>query len=83
MYLCLSGVPECFILIFRDSTQSREESLSVLRSSGEFLRYCVSVALQKIQQLEETGHTDGPEGQSADKAFRHLCDITRSDLHIT
>ncbi|KAL0155867.1 hypothetical protein M9458_050130, partial [Cirrhinus mrigala] len=54
----------------------REECLSVLRSSGDFLRYSVSVALQKIQQLEETGHTDGPEGQSPDKTFRHLCDIT-------
>ncbi|RXN22550.1 Fanconi anemia group I isoform X1 [Labeo rohita] len=58
------------------STQSREECLSVLRTSGDFLRYSVSVALQKIQQLEETGHTDGPEGQSPDKIFCHLCDIT-------
>lgn len=68
--------------VFRDSTQSREESLSVLRSCGDFLRYSVSVALQKIQQLEETGHTDGPEGQSPDKTFRHLCDITRSRLML-
>ncbi|XP_062847269.1 Fanconi anemia group I protein [Trichomycterus rosablanca] len=62
--------------LFRDSAQTHEESLSVLRSSGEFLRYSVSVALQKVQQLEETGHTDGPDGQSPDKTFRHLCDIT-------
>ncbi|XP_057185886.1 Fanconi anemia group I protein isoform X2 [Triplophysa rosa] len=74
--LSLSFVSTLLTALFRDSTQSREESLSVLRSSGDFLRYCVSVALQKIQQLEETGHTDGPEGQSADRAFRHLCDIT-------
>lgn len=71
-----------YLFFFRDSTQSREESLSVLRSSGDFLRYSVSVALQKIQQLEETGHTDGPEGQSPDKTFRHLCDITRSRLML-
>ncbi|XP_073669367.1 Fanconi anemia group I protein isoform X2 [Paramisgurnus dabryanus] len=74
--LSLSFVSTLLTALFRDSTQSREESLSVLRSSGEFMRYCVSVALQKIQQLEETGHTDGPEGQSSDKTFRHLCDIT-------
>ncbi len=71
-----------YFVFFRDSTQSREESLSVLRSCGDFLRYSVSVALQKIQQLEETGHTDGPEGQSPDKTFRHLCDITRSRLML-
>nr|XP_055048515.1 Fanconi anemia group I protein [Misgurnus anguillicaudatus]XP_055048516.1 Fanconi anemia group I protein [Misgurnus anguillicaudatus] len=74
--LSLSFVSTLLTALFRDSTQSREESLSVLRSSGEFMRYCVSVALQKIQQVEETGHTDGPEGQSSDKTFRHLCDIT-------
>ncbi|XP_048014628.1 Fanconi anemia group I protein [Megalobrama amblycephala] len=74
--LSLGFISMLLTALFRDSTQSREESLSVLRSSGDFLRYCVSVALQKIQQLEETGHTDGPEGQSPDKTFRHLCDIT-------
>ncbi|KAF7660465.1 hypothetical protein LDENG_00280970 [Lucifuga dentata] len=62
--------------LFRDSTQSREEALSVLRSSGEFVRHSVSVAVQKIQQLEETGHTDGPDGQNTDKTFRFLCDMT-------
>lgn len=50
----------------------------MLRSSGEFLRYSVNVALQKVQQLEETGHTDGPDGQNSDKTFRHLCEMTRS-----
>ncbi|KAK7891742.1 hypothetical protein WMY93_023705 [Mugilogobius chulae] len=61
---------------YKDSTQSREEALSVLRSSGEFVRYSLSVAIQKIQQLEETGHTDGPDGMNADKIFRFLCDMT-------
>ncbi|XP_043084247.1 Fanconi anemia group I protein isoform X2 [Puntigrus tetrazona] len=74
--LSLGFVSTLLTALFRDSTQSHEESLSVLRSSGDFLRYSVSVSLQKIQQLEETGHTDGPEGQSPDKTFRHLCDIT-------
>lgn len=62
--------------LFRDSTQSREEALSVLRANGEFVRYSLSVALQKIQQLEDTGHTDGPDGQNTDKTFRFLCDMT-------
>ncbi|XP_020786733.1 Fanconi anemia group I protein [Boleophthalmus pectinirostris] len=62
--------------LFRDSTQSREEALSVLRANGEFVRYSLSVAIQKIQQLEETGHTDGPDGMNTDKIFRFLCDMT-------
>uniref|UniRef100_A0A3Q3C1A7 FA complementation group I n=1 Tax=Haplochromis burtoni TaxID=8153 RepID=A0A3Q3C1A7_HAPBU len=63
-------------VLFRDNTQSREEALSVLRSNGEFVRYILSVVVQKIQQLDETGHTDGPDGQNADKTFRFLCDMT-------
>lgn len=61
----------------RDSTQTRQEALSVLRSNAEFVRYAVSVAVQKIQQLEETGHTDGPDGQNTEKTFQFLCDMTR------
>lgn len=64
----------------RDNSQSREEALSVLRSSGEFLRYALSVAVQKIQQLEDTGHTDGPDGQHSDRTFRFLCDMTRFNI---
>ncbi|KPP67360.1 Fanconi anemia group I protein-like [Scleropages formosus] len=60
----------------RDATQSRKESLSLLHSNSEFLSYAVNTALQKVQQLEETGQTDGPEGQNTDKVFSHLCNIT-------
>uniref|UniRef100_A0A3B4DFR9 FA complementation group I n=1 Tax=Pygocentrus nattereri TaxID=42514 RepID=A0A3B4DFR9_PYGNA len=74
--LSLGFVSTLLTALFRDSAQSHEESLSVLRSSGEFMRYSVSVALQKVQQLEEMGHTDGPEGQSPDKTFHYLCNIT-------
>ncbi|TSK45830.1 Fanconi anemia group I protein [Bagarius yarrelli] len=74
--LSLGFVSTLLTALFRDSVQSHEESLSVLRASGEFLRYAVSVALQKVQQLEETGYTDGPDGQNSDKTFRHLCEIT-------
>ncbi|XP_067090629.1 Fanconi anemia group I protein [Osmerus mordax] len=72
--LSMTFVSTLLTALLRDSSQSREEALSVLRSSGEFLRYAVGVALQKTLQLEETGHTDGPDGQSADKSFRFLCD---------
>ncbi|XP_021429430.2 Fanconi anemia group I protein isoform X1 [Oncorhynchus mykiss] len=74
--LSMGFVSTLLTALFRDSAQSREEALLVLRSSGDFLRYAVNVALQKITQLEETGHTDGPDGQNTDKTFHHLCDIT-------
>uniref|UniRef100_A0A4W5KQZ6 FA complementation group I n=1 Tax=Hucho hucho TaxID=62062 RepID=A0A4W5KQZ6_9TELE len=74
--LSMGFVSTLLTALFRDSAQSREEALFVLHSSGDFLRYAVSVALQKITQLEETGHTDGPDGQNTDKTFHHLCDIT-------
>ncbi|XP_048418607.2 Fanconi anemia group I protein isoform X2 [Stegostoma tigrinum] len=75
--LSFSFVSCLLTALFRDNTQSHKESLSVLRSSNEFMRYAVSVALQKIQQLEETGQTDGPDGQNAEKIFKYLCEITR------
>ncbi|XP_060892580.1 Fanconi anemia group I protein isoform X1 [Labrus mixtus] len=74
--LSLGFISTLLSVLFRDSTQSREEALSVLRSRGEFVRYALSVAVQKIQQLEETGHTEGPDGQNTDRTFRFLCDMT-------
>ncbi|KAL6047414.1 hypothetical protein STEG23_010995 [Scotinomys teguina] len=63
--------------LFRDSVQSHEESLSVLRSSSEFMHYAVNMALQKVQQLMRRGHVSGPDGHNPDKVFQNLCDITR------
>ncbi|KAM9854975.1 Fanconi anemia group I protein [Aulostomus maculatus] len=74
--LSMGFISTLLTALFRDSAQSRGEALSVLRSNGEFVRYSVSVAVQKIQQLEETGNTDGPDGQNTDKTFRFLCDMT-------
>ncbi|NXF57801.1 FANCI protein, partial [Ciccaba nigrolineata] len=76
-FLSMGFVSTLLTALFRDNTQSHEESLAVLRSSTEFLRYAVSVALQKVQQLEETGQTDGPDGQNPEKLFQNLCKITR------
>uniref|UniRef100_A0A8C3PN23 FA complementation group I n=1 Tax=Calidris pygmaea TaxID=425635 RepID=A0A8C3PN23_9CHAR len=76
-FLSMGFVSTLLTALFRDNAQSHEESLTVLRSSTEFLRYAVSVALQKVQQLEETGQTDGPDGQNPEKMFQNLCKITR------
>ncbi|XP_036909535.1 Fanconi anemia group I protein [Sturnira hondurensis] len=76
-FLSLRFVSDLLTALFRDSAQSHEESLSVLRSNGEFMRYAVSVAVRKAQQLKEMGHVSGPDGQNADRIFQNLCDITR------
>ncbi|KAK2107470.1 hypothetical protein P7K49_012635 [Saguinus oedipus] len=76
-FLSMKCVSSLLTALFRDSTQSHQEGLSVLRSSNEFMRYAVNVALQKVQQLKETGHMSGPDGQNPDKIFQNLCDITR------
>ncbi|XP_028264400.1 Fanconi anemia group I protein isoform X2 [Parambassis ranga] len=74
--LSMSFISTLITVLFRDNTQSKKEALSVLRSNGEFERYALSVVVQKIQQLEETGQTDGPDGQNTEKTFRFLCDMT-------
>ncbi|XP_063170503.1 Fanconi anemia group I protein isoform X2 [Candoia aspera] len=76
-FLSMGFVCTLLTSLFRDCSQNHEESLAVLRSSTEFMRYSVSVALQKVQQLGETGQTDGPEGQNPGKMFQYLCKITR------
>uniref|UniRef100_A0A8C4VZU9 FA complementation group I n=1 Tax=Gopherus evgoodei TaxID=1825980 RepID=A0A8C4VZU9_9SAUR len=76
-FLSMSFVSTLLTALFRDSAQSHEESLAVLRSSSEFMCYAINVALQKVQQLEETGQTDGPDGQNPEKMFQALCKITR------
>ncbi|NXD19871.1 FANCI protein, partial [Spelaeornis formosus] len=76
-FLSMGFVSTLLTALFRDNAQSHEESLAVLRSSTEFLRYAVCVALQKVQQLEETGQTDGPDGQNPEKMFQNLCKITQ------
>ncbi|XP_026537635.1 Fanconi anemia group I protein [Notechis scutatus] len=76
-FLSMGFVCTLLTSLFRDCAQSHEESLAVLRSSTEFMRYAVTVALQKVQQLDETGQTDGPEGENPGKMFQYLCKITR------
>ncbi|XP_044135412.1 Fanconi anemia group I protein isoform X1 [Bufo gargarizans] len=75
--LSMGFVSTLLTALFRDSLKNHEESLSVLRSSLDFMRYIVSIALQKILQLKETGFTDGADGQNNEKMFHSICEITR------
>ncbi|XP_077372688.1 Fanconi anemia group I protein-like isoform X1 [Festucalex cinctus] len=73
--LSMGFISTLLTALFRENSQSREEALTVLRSSGEFVRYALCVAVHKIQQLEDNGVTDGPDGQSSDLTFRFLCEM--------
>ncbi|XP_077119593.1 Fanconi anemia group I protein [Ranitomeya variabilis] len=75
--LSMGFVSTLLTALFRDSMKVHEESLRVLRSSLDFMRYVVGIALQKIQQLKETGVTDGPDGQNSEKMLHSICEITR------
>ncbi|XP_069622317.1 Fanconi anemia group I protein [Ranitomeya imitator] len=75
--LSMGFVSTLLTALFRDSMKVHEESLRVLRSSLDFMRYAVGIALQKIQQLKETGVTDGPDGQNSEKMLHSICEITR------
>ncbi|KAM4040039.1 Fanconi anemia group I protein [Anomaloglossus baeobatrachus] len=75
--LSMGFVSTLLTALFRDSMKVHEESLSVLRSSLDFMRYAVGIALQKILQLKETGVTDGPDGQNSEKMLHRICEITR------
>ncbi|XP_056427902.1 Fanconi anemia group I protein isoform X2 [Hyla sarda] len=75
--LSMGFVSTLLTALFRDSMKVHEESLSVLRSNLDFMRYAVGTALQKIQQLKETGAIDGPDGQNSEKMFYSICEITR------
>ncbi|XP_075714290.1 Fanconi anemia group I protein isoform X2 [Rhinoderma darwinii] len=75
--LSIGFVSTLLTALFRDNMKVHEESLSVLRSNLDFMRYAVSIALQKIQQLKETGVTEGPDGQNCEKMFHSICEITR------
>ncbi|CAJ0966518.1 unnamed protein product [Ranitomeya imitator] len=74
--LSMGFVSTLLTALFRDSMKVHEESLRVLRSSLDFMRYAVGIALQKIQQLKETGVTDGPDGQNSEKMLHSICEIT-------
>ncbi|XP_078711067.1 Fanconi anemia group I protein [Lampetra fluviatilis] len=63
--------------LYRDESSDHEEMLAPLRGSVEFQRYVLTVVQQKVQQAEEIGHVDGPDGQDPDKVLRHLVSIAR------
>ncbi|XP_073509353.1 Fanconi anemia group I protein [Phyllobates terribilis] len=75
--LSMGFVSTLLTALFRDCKKVHEESLSVLRSSLDFMRYAIGIALQKIQQLKDTGVTDGPDGQNSEKMLHSICEITR------
>ena len=65
------------IVYFSDTIPSHQEALKTLRANVEFTKFIVSVAVQKLQQVNERGVCDGAEGQDKAKVFKYCCQITR------
>ncbi|XP_019626483.1 PREDICTED: Fanconi anemia group I protein-like [Branchiostoma belcheri] len=63
--------------LFSDDVPQHQEGLSVLRENLDLVRYIVSVAQQKIQQVCDKGHTDGSEGSNRDKLYKYCCTMAR------
>ena len=60
-----------------DDVPQHQEGLSVLRENTDLVRFIVSVAQQKIQQVCDKGHTDGSEGSNKDKLYKYCCNMAR------
>ena len=54
-----------------------EIALNPFRENSDFLHYIVGVTCQKLQQINSTGHSDGPEGQRKEKLFVFTCSVAR------
>ncbi|XP_078588448.1 Fanconi anemia group I protein-like [Branchiostoma floridae x Branchiostoma japonicum] len=63
--------------LFSDDVPQHQEGLSVLRENTDLVRFIVSVAQQKIQQVCDKGHTDGSEGSNKDKLYKYCCNMAR------
>ena len=60
-----------------DDTPDRQECLIMLRDQSDFVRYIVCIALQKIQQVNDKGHCDGPAGSNMEKLYQFCCSVSR------
>ncbi|XP_038070700.1 Fanconi anemia group I protein-like isoform X2 [Patiria miniata] len=67
--------------LFTDDNPDNQECLAVLREQSDFVRYVVGTAIQKVQQLNDKGHCDGPAGTNQEKLYRFCCLVSRVFLH--
>ncbi|XP_070540770.1 Fanconi anemia group I protein-like [Ptychodera flava] len=63
--------------LFCDSVPGHQESLKSFREDQDFVRYIVNVSLQKIQQINDKGQCDGPEGCDKDRIYRYCTTMAR------
>ncbi|XP_022096600.1 Fanconi anemia group I protein-like [Acanthaster planci] len=79
--LSIKFVASMMEALFSDDAPDHQECLDMLREKPDFVRYVVSIAVQKIQQLGDKGHCDGPEGSNLEKLYSLCCSISKTFLH--
>ncbi|KAK3595809.1 hypothetical protein CHS0354_014625 [Potamilus streckersoni] len=73
--LSISFVTAILQALISDKVPSHQSSLEPLRHNVDFIKYLLSVAQQKITQVQEKGECDGAEGQNKTKLFKYLSTI--------
>ncbi|XP_033632896.1 Fanconi anemia group I protein-like [Asterias rubens] len=79
--LSIKFVTKTMKLLFSDDTPDRQECLLMLREESNFVRFMVSIALQKIHQLNDKGECDGPAGNNMEKLYLFCYSVSRVFLH--
>ncbi|KAL3863875.1 hypothetical protein ACJMK2_005602 [Sinanodonta woodiana] len=70
--LSVSFVTAILQALVSDKVPSHQSSLEPLRQNVDFMKYILSVAQQKISQVQEKGECDGAEGQNKTKLFKYF-----------
>jgi len=62
---------------YSDVMPAHQEALVLLRANIDLQRYVLSAANQKLQQITQTGHCDGPNGRTAEKVFKYCTTLAK------
>ena len=75
--LSLRGTANILKAILSDSLPSHQAGLDMLRNSAEFVQYILTVAHQKLTQINENGYCDGVDGKDKESIYRQCTKIAR------
>ncbi|XP_046850469.1 Fanconi anemia group I protein-like isoform X2 [Xenia sp. Carnegie-2017] len=75
--LSLGAITIILEALFSDGLPSHQTSLDVLRNSGEFVQYVLSVTQQKLTQINDKGSCDGVKGTNDNHICRQSTRIAR------
>ncbi|XP_064629898.1 Fanconi anemia group I protein-like [Lineus longissimus] len=80
--LSLRSVTDTLGEVFNDFSETIHPSNSkLLRENTEFVKYLLTVANQKLQQLSSQGHCQGAEGHDKEKIFKYTSQLAKVFLN--